>query len=262
MMPAAAQFERYQTAIQTSPFDLELVDVGIVENVIKADTIQLANKKIYRIDNIRVPLQVDAEAQAFLNNTILGKKVGIYIVGKDPTARADRAGHILAHVVNEDGTWLQSQIVSRGLAWVSGTANSRDLILPLYKFEDLARTQQLGLWKFPELGIKDNTTIHHNTNNSFQIYEGKLDAIRTKDDFVFFNFDKNPQTDFTISFKRKESKPFKLRTGTHTYTPHDLVGTTIRVRGWVVENGGPMIELEYQEQLEFPKHSLSPLIYQ
>lgn len=263
LMPASAQqsTDWYRKVVQTSPFDLHLAEVGVVEKIIKSDTIQLSNNKIYKIDNIRIPLQIEPEAHAFVTNSLLGKKVGIYIVGKDPSARADRVGHILAHIVNEDGHWIQSQIVSRGLAWVTGTVDSRDLILPLYKFEDLARAQGLGLWQFPEFAVKNNTTIHHNTNNSFQIYEGKLEAIRYKDDFVFFNFDKNPQTDFTISFRRSTSKPFKLRSGSNSFTPNELVGSIIRVRGWIVENGGPMIELEYQEQLEFPGHSISPIIY-
>lgn len=255
-----AQNARKPDTIQTSPFDLELTTVGVVEKIVKPDTVRLTNGKIFKLDNIRIPLQIDDIAIKYLEETILNKKVGFYILGEDPVARADRFGHTLSHLVTEDGKWIQAQMVSRGMAWVSGGPNSRDLVLPLYKYEDLARTQGLGMWSLPEFAIRDNDTISEGTYNSFQVYQGKLKAIRTKGDYVFFNFGDNPQTDFTLSFNKKDIKPFKMRSGTHSYTPVELVGHTLRVRGWVEENGGPMMVLEYPEQLEFPELSVYPIV--
>lgn len=257
---SAAQIKRKPDTVQTTPFDLELTMVGTVEKIIKADTVRLTNGKIFKLDNIRVPIQLDAVAIKYLEDTLLDKKVGFYIVGEDPVARADRFGHTLSHFVTEDGSWIQSQMIARGLGWVSGSATSRDLILPLYKHEDLARSQGLGMWSRPEFAVRDNDTIHENTYNSYQVYQGKLKALRTKGDYVFFNFGDNPQTDFTVSFNKKDMKPFKMRSGTHSYTPVELVGHTLRVRGWVEENGGPMMVLEYHEQLEFPDLSVYPIV--
>jgi endonuclease YncB( thermonuclease family) len=255
-----AQNARRPDTIQTSPFDLNLTTVGTVEKIVKSDTVRLSNGKIFKIDNIRVPIQLDAAAIKYLEDTLLNQKIGLYILGEDPVARADRFGHTLAHVVTENGNWIQAEMVSRGLAWVSGGPNSRDLVLPLYKYEDLARTQGLGMWSRPEFAIRDNDTIDDGTYNSFQVYQGKLKAIRTKGDYIFFNFGDNPQTDFSISFNKKELKPFRLRSGNHSHTPTEFVGHTIRIRGWIEENGGPMMVLEYPEQLEFPELSVYPIV--
>jgi micrococcal nuclease len=248
--PFHAQAQK-KPPVQTSPFDLNLAEVGVVTEIIKPDTLRLANGKIFKIDNIRVPLQLDSNAIEFLNKNVLNKKMGFYIIGKDPIERADRFGHTLAHVVSEDGEWIQALMVSRGLAWVNGNENSRDLFIPLLKYEDLARSQNLGLWKLPAFAIRDNETIHNNTYNSFQVYEGTIRSISAKDNFIFFNFDKNPKTDFTIVLNKERVPPFRLSTGAHSHAPPDFNGKKIRIRGWVEEKNGPMIDLLFQEQIEF-----------
>ncbi len=247
--------------VQTTPFDLNLNAVGIVDKILKPDTIRLDNGKVYKLDNIRVPFQLNDLTTQFLEQNLLGKKVGFYIVGDDPYKRADRFGHTLAHVVTEDGSWVQAQIVSRGLAWATVSATSRDLAIPLFKYEDIARSQASGLWALPEFAIRDNDTIGVNSYNSFQIYQGKIKTVTEKDNFIFINFGKNPQTDFTISFYKKDLGPFQLRSGAYTHLPVELIGQTIRIRGWVEENGGPMMQLECLEQLEFPDTPEPPIVY-
>lgn len=237
--------------IQTSPFDLNLIEVGVVTEIIKPDTLRLANGKIFKIDNIRVPLQLDPNAISFLKENVLNKKVGFYIVGEDVDDRSDRFGHILAHVVTEDGEWIQALMVSRGLAWAHGSKTSRDLFIPLLKYEDLARSQEIGLWKLAAFDLRTNETIHKNTYNSYQIYEGIIQAVSAQGKYAFYNFDKDPKTDFTITVNIDNVAPFRLSTGTHSYMPTEFVGRRVRIRGWVEENNGPMIELQFQEQLEF-----------
>lgn len=238
--------------IQTTPFDLTLTAVGVVDKILKPDAIRLQNGKVYKIDNIRVPPPFNDAAVQFLEETILNKKVGFYIVGEDPMARSDRFGHTLAHIVTEDGSWVQAQMVSRGLAWAVGSPKSRDLVLPLFKYEDLARSEALGLWADPNLAIRDNDTIDLQTYNSFQIYQGKVTTYKVIDSFLFLNFGSNPQTDFTMTFNDRAFKSFRLVTKGQQFLLTHLVGKTIRVRGWVEENGGPMMTIEYPEQLEFP----------
>lgn len=237
--------------IQTSPFDLHLAEVGVVTEIIKPDTLRLANGKIFKLDNIRVPLQLDSTAIEFLYKNVLNKKIGFYIVGKDASERADRFGHILAHAVSEDGEWIQAVMASRGLAWVSGSENSRDLFIPLLKYEDLARTQGLGLWKLAAFAIRDNDTIGNNTYNSFQVFEGTIRYVSTKGKYAFYNFDKNHKTDFTIVVNGDKVQPFRLSTGAHNAAPPEFVGRRVRIRGWIEENNGPMIALQFQEQIEF-----------
>lgn len=237
--------------VQTSPLDLELIDVGVVKEIVKSDTLRLESGKTYKLDNIRVPLQLDGATLDFLNKNILGKKLGFYIVGKDPSARADHVGHILAHAVTQESEWLQALMVSRGLAWANGSKDSRDLVLPLFKYEDLARSQKLGLWQLPDFTIKDNETIMGDTRNSFQVFEGEIRSVSERKDFAFYNFGKDTKTDFTIVINAKQVPQFHLSDGRRTLAPPEFKGKKIRIRGWVTENNGPMIELTYQEQIEF-----------
>lgn len=94
--------------IQTNPRDLHLVDVGRVEEVLKSDTIRVGkDKKIYKIDNLRIPLQMNMAARDFLEESILGKTVGVYITSTDVNARKNELGHIYAHILTQDGKWVE-----------------------------------------------------------------------------------------------------------------------------------------------------------
>lgn len=90
--------------VQTSPRDLHLLDVGKVEEVIKSDTLRIGkNQKIYKIDNVRIPLQMNMAARDYLEENLLGKTVGVYINTTDANARKNELGHIYAHILTQDG---------------------------------------------------------------------------------------------------------------------------------------------------------------
>lgn len=260
-MPRNLHAQPAKPPVQTSPFDLHLIEVGTVVEIVKADTLRLQNGKVYKLDNIRVPLQLDDKAIEYLKQNVLNNEIGFYIVGEDPTARADRFGHTLAHAITKNGEWIQAQMVARGLTWVFGSAKSRDLYIPLLKHEELARSQSVGLWDLSAFAVKNNRTIMENTYNSFQVYEGTILSFAHKDNYTFINFGKDPKTDFTIVINKRNVPPFRTVTGHHGYAPPSLVNQRIRVRGWVEDSNGPMIELLFQEQLELldlPDHIYYP----
>ncbi|MDY0008883.1 MAG: thermonuclease family protein [Bdellovibrionales bacterium] len=251
-MPNRNAEAQAKAPIQTSPFDLTLIEVGTVVEIVKPDTVRLQNGKVFKLDNIRIPLQLDGQAIEYLNHNVLNKKIGFYIVGEDPTARANRFGHTLSHAITENGDWVQAQMIARGLAWVFGAAGSRDLYLPLLKHEELARSQSMGLWGLSAFAVKDNKTIMQNSYNSFQVYEGEVVSFAAKEHYTFINFGKNPKTDFTILVNQRKIPRFRTADGYAGHAPESLIGKKIRVRGWVEENSGPMIELLFPEQLELP----------
>ena len=109
--PAAPQ------PVITSPDQLDLIDVSVVTKVLKPDLIRLQNKKTYRLDEIRVPPVYSQVAMAYLTKTLVGKKVGIYADKYNKLALNDSYGNGIGSVVLEDATWVQNDMVSRGIAW-------------------------------------------------------------------------------------------------------------------------------------------------
>ena len=90
--------------------------------------------------------------------------------------------------------------------------------------------------------------------NTFQLVEGTvMDAAEVKGR-VYLNFGADWKTDFTVLVPAKARKAL-ARQG---MDPATFKGRTIRVRGWLKDYNGPMIELTHPEQLELPGHEAAP----
>ena len=234
--------------IQTSIADLDLIDAGEVVEVQKADLIKLKNGKYYSLDNVRVPLQMNTAATAYLKATLIGKPVGIYSRNSKPAGHTDRYGTPLVQVELEDGRWLQGEMVSEGLAWANSTLTSRDLVTVLYKHERYARANNKGLWVNPLYILNKDAGSLEGKQNSFQIYEGVVKSERDdKKNNHFYHFNEDRKTDFTILVKVENIE--MLRENPDLFK--NIVGKRVRVRGWLQQTDGPMIELTHPEQIEF-----------
>lgn len=236
---------------QTSPRDLELIAVGEVVEVLKSDTLRIGkDKKIYKIDNIRIPLQMNMAARDFLEENLKGQTVGIYISGKDVEARKNELGHVLAHLLTQNGKWVQAEMVSRGLAYVASTPDSRDLVRTLYKYEELGRAQELGLWQYSTYAIKNSRNIRQYLN-TFNIYEGTITSVQQNDYFAFLNFEENTPKNVTVVIKAADQFRFIYPNDPGLFKPFKLEKQRVRIRGWFEENDGPMLVITHPEQIEF-----------
>lgn len=234
--------------IQTSIADFDLIDAGEVVEVQKADLIKLKNGKYYSLDNVRVPLQMNTDATAYLKATLIGKPVGIYSRNNKPAGQTDRYGTKLVQVELEDGRWLQGEMVSEGLAWANSTITSRDLTSVLYKHERYARLNKKGLWANPLYGVSKDAASLEGKQNSFQIYEGVVKSERDdKQNNRFFHFGQDRKSDFTILVKAETLDMLRL----DGFDIKSIIGKRVRIRGWLQVTDGPLIELTHPEQLEF-----------
>ncbi len=242
-----------QLPLQTTPRDLELIDVGVVVEVLKSDTLRIGKEhKIYKLDNLRMPLQMNMAARDYLEQNLKGKTVGIYIVGKNVNARKNELGHVLAHIMTQDGKWIQAEMVSLGLAYVTSTPTSRDLVRTLYKYEELGRAQELGLWQYPKYAIKNDVTIRKSLN-TFNIYEGVVtNTVQDNKGIAFLNFGADSKTDVTAVIKTEDQLKFIYPDNFGLFKASDLEKRHVRIRGWFDEKDGPMLMITHPEQIEFP----------
>ncbi len=236
------------TPIQTTPDDLTLLDVGTVTEIIKSDLIKLDNQKIYRLDNIRIPVHYDAHALDYLDENVLNKRVGIFSSRRTVQGRRDRLGNTVVHAVLDDGTWIQADLVKRGLSWAYSTETNRDLAQPLYKLENSARLAKLGFWADPAYAVRDKTTVQ-GKQNSFQVVEDTVLNIGSNSGRYFLNFDASYKTDFTIEASGDLLNDKFIVDG-KLIPPDRWRGLRVRIHGWVENKNGPMIELTHPEQIE------------
>lgn len=174
----------------------------------------------------------------------------------------DRYGRMRGHAVVRVATttiWLQGFLVSQGLArvaieGVAGACTSR-----LLEIEEEARQHRRGYWSsnvFQVFDANETTSISAQLGR-FTIVEGRIRRISKIGDRIYLNMGKSWRDDFTVRVPAwlanddLESGTLTLRTTVANVSPASLTrGSLIRVRGWIEQRGGPLIEVDQPEQIE------------
>lgn len=235
--------------VQTHPSDMNLIAVGTIKEIIKSTMFKLEDGKVFSLINVRIPFLYDGEALAYLRNEYVGKKVGVYQRDFPGVGLTDKQGNLTGHIVTEDNIWVQGDLVLKGLAWADSTPKNRDLVVKLYQFESLARTNKSGFWSSPGFAIRNGKNVEDQIN-TFQVVEDNIKAARVKGNDFYFGFGDNPATDFTVIMNSTLASYFRRPNG-GAYQAGDWQGQRIRVRGWVENSSGPLIKITHPEQLEF-----------
>jgi len=177
-----------------------------------------------------------------------GAEAQLYFGGR----RTDRHGRHLAHIVLDDGPdeplWLQGAMVLAGLARVYTFADNRSLITDLLLREHVAREQQRQVWDHPYYAVRearDAAGLLELTNH-FELVEGVVRNVAAHRARWYLNFGETWREDFTITIDREHDPVFE----DSRFDLNALQGAPVRVRGWVVEDGGPMIRVDHPEAIE------------
>lgn len=238
------------TPVTTSVKDLTLLETGVVKKVLKPDLIELENGKIYRLSGIRIPSAFRNQTKALVEELTLSKSVSLFVnPSVSPYDAVDRLGATYVHLLTTEGAWLQEKIITEGLAWAYGTENSRDLLAALQKQEIKAQKNRAGLWSKEEHLIS-NLELVKKQIDTFQIVEGKAFGTSCTYTQCFVNFESQFKNDFTILISQRTVLKFR-NTVPFIKDPSLLTASTFRIRGWVERNNGPMIRLEFPEQIQF-----------
>jgi hypothetical protein len=81
----------------------------------------------------------------------------------------------------------------------------------------------------------------------FALVEGKVLSVRESGATIYVNFGRRWMRDFTVTILRRQQRAFAAA----GLEPKQLEGRRIRVRGWIEQRGGPIIQAETPEQIEF-----------
>ena len=205
---------------------------------------------ILRLAGIEVPLASDGRyAQGWaersrqaLQALIAGKTLRLNFV----EAGRDRYSRLLAQATDEDGVWLQGEMLRNGLArvWVASLAPDR--LQDMLKLENDARLGRRGLWGDPFFTVLSAEAIDRRHLDRFQLVEGKVKAVATVRGLTFLNFGEDWRQDFTVEIDAASRRAL-IKAG---LDPARLKDKTIRVRGWPTWRNGPAIDVKYPAQIE------------
>lgn len=79
-------------------------------------------------------------------------------------------------------------------------------------------------------------------------------SVRESGSTIYVNFGRRWTRDFTVTIRRRLQRAFT----TAGVEPKKLEARRIRVRGWIEQRGGPVIEAEAPEQIEFADQGVVP----
>lgn len=238
---------------------------GIVTNVIDGLRLQLHDGSIIHLSGLDIPDLYQPEpgkyavaAQNLLEDLFLNQKVNLYQTPNPNQGRTNRMGHRMTHVTRADNDlWAQGALIAQGLARVRTTGDNHALAPEMLALEKTARENipevaegepaSPYLWREDKYAILNLETVEHANRESFQIVEGKILKVASRNNVVFLNFGQNWRNDFTVSIPSDVRKDFS-RAGAN---PLQWSGRYIRVRGWLDDYNGPHIEVDHPERIEF-----------
>ncbi len=165
---------------------------------------------------------------------------------RDPKAgRLNRKNQNLVQLVRRtDNIWLQASLVNAGLAFFNPESVDANISASLLKFERDAQKNKRGMW------AKENIILSPTTAPKalykFVVIEGKIEKVGLQRNGVYLNFGQNWKNDLTVFI------PSSLRTNfaRQNIQLTSLENASVRVRGFLTENNGPMITLSNTYQLE------------
>ena len=227
-----------------------------VTAVLDGDTLELEDGRLVRLAGIeaakpprsanpadgRVWPLAEAATRA-LSDLALDRRVLLH--GPAPV---DRHGRLLAHLVREDGLWLQSALLVRGMARVHTRPDARAYAAEMLAGEDAARNAGRGLWRSRVYAVREAADADELTRDrdSYQLVEGVVLAVSKGGGETWLDFGADWRNDVTVHIGRAAMREV-TRAG---IDPLSYEGRRVRVRGWITLRNGPMIEITHPEQIE------------
>jgi endonuclease YncB( thermonuclease family) len=219
-----------------------------VARVLAGNLLELADGRVVRLAGIRLPAESDgraatdlaAQAHAGLAGLVEGRTVRL----ESTASGHDRHGRLVAQVWGEDGLWLQGALLEQGLAQVQTRPAEVALAAEMAAREEAARQAERGVWADRRFAPRAAHQVAH-LAGSFQIVRGRVVRVAPTDHYIYLNFGADWRRDFTLRMARERERDFRAA----GIDLEQLAGREIEVRGYVLEAGGPLIELSHPEQL-------------
>jgi len=222
---------------------LEPGESAEVRAIEESGTVALADGRAVALVGIALPLgdaRLLERAQAALERMLVGHSVELRYAGN----RRDRYGRILAHLFQGE-SWVQGELLRRGLARVQSTADNRKGVAEMLALEDAARGARRGLWREHRFAVRAAAEAGRYAG-SFQIVEGAVvDAVRF-DGAVWLNFAADWRHGFTLHLAAPALRLFRA----DALNPTAFAGERLRARGFIYGSERPTIDITHPEQLE------------
>jgi len=214
---------------------------GTVASIRDGRTLLLADGRELRL----AAIEVTDNSRSTLQTLVAGRDLRLLRLGPEQ----DRYGRLVAIAYADDkGKSVQQMMLEQGQARVSARIGDKACADLLLSAERAARAGKRGLWANPNFAPlqSENTTRIAAARGQFALVEGKVLSVRESGATIYLNFGRRWTRDFTVIILKRHRREFAAA----GIDPKRLEGHPIRVRGWVEQHSGPVIEALAPEQIE------------
>ena len=190
-------------------------------------------------------IEVSDYSRAALQSLVAGRELRLEKLGPE----RDRYGRLVAFAYpNEKGPSVQQSMLEQGRARVSARIGNKACADLLLTAERSARAARRGLWADPNsapLRSQDTGRIAA-ARGQFTLVEGRVLSVRESGATIYLNFGRRWTQDFTVTILKRARREFAAA----GIDAKQLEGRAVRVRGWIEERSGPVMEVVAPEQIE------------
>jgi endonuclease YncB( thermonuclease family) len=226
--------------------EIEIADAHILR-VEKNAVLVMTDGRALKLEGIRLPAgPADRAPQAIADRAFaelesLAK--GARLDARSVWPKEDRYDRIRSLIFTRDGTWLQLDLLKKGLARVDLLSDRGECNLELYAAEAEAHKAGVGLWADPAYATRRSDQVGTDVG-TFQLVVGRVSKAYSGMDGVVLFFGPDPRRDLTVRIGADDVKRFKWL----GVDPLNYEGKLIRVRG--VVQPGPSIAVGNPRQIE------------
>lgn len=217
------------------------LDSGIIVRLIGSDA---PHPKGLRTGSVAEPL-ADA-AKAALTKLVLNQNVRLSLDSEE----TDRYGHMEAQLFIDapDGAWVEQALIADGVARAVVPLKDRRCIGELIAAEAAPRSNGLGIWADPYYSVRDaaDPAALAGRTGHYELIEGEVVSTGEARGRLYLDFGRVWKDDVTATIDQKARGLFTAA----GIDPLSLKGERVRIRGWVEDRQGPLIELDVPEQIE------------
>jgi endonuclease YncB( thermonuclease family) len=236
---AAARRDPSAVALAALPEALR----GTVAGVTDSATMALADGTGVRLAGIEPVLATpggtthwEDAARSLLTTLALNRGVTL----RGATGTLDRYGRINAQVVRDDGLWLEGLLLDAGAARVQPPV-PWTLSDALLRREAAARRHRYGIWQSPLYSVRKPEQLEHD-GGGFVIVEATIVNVEDRHGIFWLDLGGNAAA--------RIDRPAHHRFQAAGVDPLIFKGAKLRLRGWVVWQGRPILDLDHPEAVE------------
>jgi endonuclease YncB( thermonuclease family) len=224
------------------------IEHATVERVEKNGVLILRDGRAVHLEAIRLPGGAADHAPQFLADqalaTLSGLSVGRALTLTAVPPKEDRYDRVRAQVF-DGNTWVQLEMLRRGLARVNIAADRVECASDLYDAEAQARNAHAGLWSSSAYAIRSVSSVTSDVG-TFQLVEGTVISAEIRDGRAWLGFGTGLKGDFAAVIASDDLRTYRSM----GVNPRGYAGKTVLVRGIVQNLSGPVIAVANPVQVQ------------